>query len=288
MIGSVFADAVALGLVGFDGDDVGAEAGALHRDGPRARAHVPDGAAGSRAEPGQHQRADLRLGDHRVAVLELVLGQGPAVRGARVAGQPARACFRGSRIDRDEDIGLGECAVRCRAQVGDAFGGGAEAFRDVYLPSRGQQLSPDFVSRPGRGQDRDLGVGERGGEGPPRIAAVGCRHEGVVPVQAQPGERQRDRGHRRDDCGPDAAGAQGADDPEEARVAGGQHRDLAGARARHDGVERVVEALELQAFGLVGDVGRVQVPGGTDDEGRGGEGGGGLGDRGHGRRSRSR
>ena len=89
--GGVGADPVALGLVGLDRDDPGAEPGALDRDRARARAHVPDGAARRGTEPGQHERADFRLGDHRVAVAELVLGQGPAGRRAGVAGQPAGA-----------------------------------------------------------------------------------------------------------------------------------------------------------------------------------------------------
>ena len=47
-------------------------------------------------------------------------------------------------------------------------------------------------------------------------------------------------------CGLDAAGAQGADDAEEARVTGGQHDYGAGARVQ--GVEGLVEVLDLFTF----------------------------------------
>ena len=54
-------------------------------------------------------------------------------------------------------------------------------------------------------------------------------------------------------CGSDAAGAQRADDAEEARVAGGQHGYVAGARVQ--GVEGLVEVLDLFAFRAGGDPG---------------------------------
>ena len=64
-----------------------------------------------------------------------------------------------------------------------------------------------------------------------------------------------------------SAGAQRADDAEEARVAGGQHGYGAGARVY--GVEGLVEVLELFAFRAGRDrriwVG-LEVPGRADDE----------------------
>ena len=61
----------------------------------------------------------------------------------------------------------------------------------------------------------------------------------------------------------DAPGAQRADDAEEARVAGGQHGDVAGARVQ--GVEGRVEVLDLHAFGAGWDRGGLEVPGRADD-----------------------
>ena len=104
---------------------------------------------------------------------------------------------------------------------------------------------------------------EGGGEGTSGITAVRRDDQGVVPVQAEPGEGQRHRRGGRDDPWLDAAGAQGADDAEEARVAGGQHRY--GTRARVDGFEGLVEMLELYAFGAGRDRDGGQVPGRADD-----------------------
>jgi hypothetical protein len=135
-------DPVALGLVGFDGDDAGAEAGAFDGDRTRAGPDVPYGLARPRTEAGQHERADFSLGDHRVAVGEGVLGQRPAGRGALVAGQPAGfARLRVRRllvrpllvrpllvrlllvrrllVEADEDVGVG--GVGGRVEGGDAF-----------------------------------------------------------------------------------------------------------------------------------------------------------------------
>ena len=175
--GGVVLDPRALGLVRVDRDHVGAEPRALHRHRTRAGPHVPDRAAGGRAEPGQHQRADLRLGDHRVAVLERVLGQRPAVRGALVARQPARRARRRLLAECDEDVGVGEVAGWFGGQVGEVFLRGAETLGDVHRacprpagPGRGHG---PFPARSGwrpwgaRGRRRAPGPGRARGPRPP-------------------------------------------------------------------------------------------------------------------------
>ena len=243
----VAADLLALGGVRFDRDHPGAEPRALHRHRTRARADVPDRPAGSRAEAGQHQCADLRLGDHRVAVLERVLGQRPAVRGARVAGQPARrgcvfcscSCSCSSRLMRM----LGSARPVCAGRTADLLLGGAEELDRVDALARGVQVPRQAGGGARRGQDGCLGVRQRGGQGFSRVAAVGRDDQGVVPVQADSREGVRDRGDRRDDVRRDPAGAQGPDDAEEAGVAGGE--DGGGAFACGDGVEGLVQVPEL-------------------------------------------
>ena len=241
----VAADLVALGGVRFDRDHPGAEPRALDRHRTRARAHVPDRPAGSRAEAGQHQRADLRLGDHRVAVLERVLGQRPAVRGARVAASQRGGPGCVLLVEADEDVGVGEAGFR--GQDADLLLGGAEELDRVHALARGVQVSREVGGGARRGQDGDLGVRQRGGEGLARIAAVGRDDQGIVPVQADSRESVRDRGDRRDDVRRDPAGAQRPDDAEEAGVAGGE--DDGGAWRAADGVEGLVQVPELDAFG---------------------------------------
>ena len=80
-------------------------------------------------------------------------------------------------------------------QVDDLLLGGAEAFGDVHPLACGQQFGTEVAGggRPGRGQDGGLGVREGGGERMPGIPSVGGDHQGIVPVQAQPGEGERHR-----------------------------------------------------------------------------------------------
>ena len=189
----VAADLLALGGVRLDRDHVGAEPGALHRHRTRARAHVPDRPAGGRAEAGQHERADLRLGDHRVAVLERVLGQRPAVRGARVAGQPARRAGRVVRVEGDEDVGVGEDVSGI---FGDAFLRRAEEFDGVDALARGEKLPRPARARcPGRSGWRPWG-GRGRRRGPGGGSFRGRRRPGRRPSPGRP-SRKRPRPRRR-------------------------------------------------------------------------------------------
>ena len=107
---------------------------------------------------------------------ELVFGQRPAGGCATVASQPARwSCvFRWvlgvlGVLEGDEDVGVGQVAVRIGGQVTDLLVRSAKTFGGVDRPARGQQVGGELASRGGRGQDRDLGVRER------------CREVGLAP-----------------------------------------------------------------------------------------------------------
>src|SRR5262249_19351907 len=116
---------------------------------------------------------------------------------------------------------------------------------------------------------------EGGGQGLVGVPSVGGDDEGVVPVQADSRESVRDRGDGRDDVRRDPAGAQGADDAEEAGVAGGQHGG--GANASGDEVEDVVQVLEFSSFCVRRDGGYPQVTGRADDQPCAGQGAGRVG-----------
>ncbi len=86
---------------------------------------------------------------------------------------------------------------------------------------RGQLRGPGT----GPGQHRDLGVREAHVHRGPRITSVRADDDRVVPRNAQPGERHRDRRRTRPDIerlGPEPL-RQGPHDPEEPRITGGQH-----------------------------------------------------------------
>ncbi len=84
---------------------------------------------------------------------------------------------------------------------------------------------------PGCGEDRDLRVAQRGVDRGARVAAVGGDDERVVPRDAEPRERDRDRRRRGVDVEPVGERGERADDAEEARVARREHARPARARA---------------------------------------------------------
>src|SRR5216683_6840499 len=86
---------------------------------------------------------------------------------------------------------------------------------------------------------------------------MGGKHQGIVPVQAEPGERERHRGDGRDYLRCDASGPQRPDDPEKPRVARGEHGDR--ARPMADLIERWFEAGNLDLRDGWRQVDRVQL-----------------------------
>ena len=154
------ADPVALGLVGFDGDDVGAEAGALHRDGPAA---APMSQM-VRPSPGP-SRASTSARTSALVIIESRCSNrpraAPSGAGAARDGRPASAGrVRGPRIDRDRTSVRrmrDSASSRCRQVTRSA---GVPSVSPTSMDAsvrRGQQLAADFGGGPWRGQDRDLG-----------------------------------------------------------------------------------------------------------------------------------
>ncbi len=147
--------------------------------------------------------------------------------------------FAGFGASQDQDhVGIGPGAVRGvgGGALDDAFGSGAEMLADDEPAVPASQGGCDLRRASARpGQHRDLRVGPAYVDRRARVAAVRADHGGVVPGQASPGEGQRDRRHRRQNRGRQAALAQRADDAEETRVAGGEHHGV--TLVRGEGVE---------------------------------------------------
>ena len=160
----------------------------------RCRSRCPRPDRRRRAEPGQHERAYLGLGHHRIAVLEGVLGERPAVPEPAGRGTPSRAEAGRESSRHEHDVRIGP--LRVGRLVGRA--GGHDAF--IAVPSRSRRRTIGRGARaaagaelagpaPGAGQHGDLREGAAGVRRAPQpvAAAVGADHQRVVPVTGRAG-----------------------------------------------------------------------------------------------------
>ena len=233
--------------VALDGEhpQAGAQPGALDGHAAAAGADVPQHAAGGQGQLAEDDGADLGLGDHALAVGELV------------SGRPQASTAAGAGLD-----GLGRRAGRRRrgvpgaggqpGQVGtvdDRLVGLAEpaAHHDLGECRRAETTSA--WPRASGGESGDVSTAALGaaaapaggvGEGP----AVGGDDDGVVPAAARAGRRPA-----RPTTGPGArlgagaeAGRPGGPSPKKPGIAGGQDaHPLAGSTAGRGQVEHLVE-----------------------------------------------
>ena len=212
----------------FDRDDRRAEAGALDADGAGTGADIPDQPAWCRRQPGQRERAYLRLGDNGVLLAEVALGERPAA-ASRAARRPVPADGgrgRGRLAGEDDDnVRVVPVPAGClgRGARSDALGWGAEMLGDDQptLPARqcGTELRR---AEAGAGEHRHLGMGAAHVDGEPRVTAVNADHLRVVPGQPGAGEGERDGGDRRPDGVLKSPLAQDAEDAEEPGVTRGE------------------------------------------------------------------